>query len=314
MTCGSAACIHAAAHTFSATATDCPAHESVRLKPARDCTQSSDLFAEHLFRRLAAAWPRPRYISTSAFSGIASSWCDNPTLRIDIPARHSAPPSLIFRRSSTSIYLNTAEDIAQMRVASPRRPRSSTTSPHIVRPGVTTGRTGQAVPRVHARCAGHRPAPRSITAPPGYPPFPGAICTSVNDVICHGIPGDRVLKNGDVVNLDITVDHRGRLLRRHQPHVHRRRRLDPGQRLAQVTYECMWKGIQQMCAMAPVWAISATPSRPHAGSSRLLAWYANTAATASAKFSTRTRRSLHYGRPGHGSRNQGRHDLHRLSR
>ena len=42
-------------------------------------------------------------------------------------------------------------------------------------------------------------------APPGYTPFPGAICTSVNHVICHGIPGDKVLKNGDILNIDVTV-------------------------------------------------------------------------------------------------------------
>src|SRR6478609_6818199 len=48
------------------------------------------------------------------------------------------------------------------------------------------------------------PAPLNY-CPPGYTPYPKAVCTSVNDVICHGIPGDKVLKSGDVVNLDITV-------------------------------------------------------------------------------------------------------------
>lgn len=42
-------------------------------------------------------------------------------------------------------------------------------------------------------------------APPGHPPFPGAICTSVNDVICHGIPNPKqILKEGDIINIDVT--------------------------------------------------------------------------------------------------------------
>ena len=45
----------------------------------------------------------------------------------------------------------------------------------------------------------------SIPAPLNYHGFPKSICTSVNHVVCHGIPGDRVLKSGDVINIDITV-------------------------------------------------------------------------------------------------------------
>ncbi len=41
--------------------------------------------------------------------------------------------------------------------------------------------------------------------PPGYPPYPGHVCTSVNHVVCHGIPNDKVLKKGDILNVDVTV-------------------------------------------------------------------------------------------------------------
>lgn len=42
-------------------------------------------------------------------------------------------------------------------------------------------------------------------APPGYPPFTGAICTSVNEVVCHGIPSSKqILKDGDIINIDVT--------------------------------------------------------------------------------------------------------------
>jgi methionyl aminopeptidase len=81
--------------------------------------------------------------------------------------------------------------------------------------------------------------------PSGYPPFPGHLCTSINHVICHGIPGDKVLKKGDIVNVDVTVIKDGwygdtsRMF------------LVGGEaaasvaarRLCQVTYEAMWKGI-----------------------------------------------------------------------
>ncbi len=46
--------------------------------------------------------------------------------------------------------------------------------------------------------------------PPGYPPYPGHLCTSVNQVVCHGIPSpDKVLKKGDIVNVDVAVKHDG---------------------------------------------------------------------------------------------------------
>ena len=49
----------------------------------------------------------------------------------------------------------------------------------------------------------------AIPAPLNYKGFPKSICTSVNHVVCHGIPSDKTLKNGDIINIDITVilDH-----------------------------------------------------------------------------------------------------------
>jgi methionyl aminopeptidase len=81
--------------------------------------------------------------------------------------------------------------------------------------------------------------------PPGYPPYPGHLCTSVNHVVCHGIPNEKPLKKGDIVNVDVTVIKDGwygdtsRMF------------LVGGEaaasiqakRLCQVTYESMWKGI-----------------------------------------------------------------------
>ena len=41
--------------------------------------------------------------------------------------------------------------------------------------------------------------------PPGYPPYPASLCTSLNHVVCHGIPNDKPLKKGDIMNIDVTV-------------------------------------------------------------------------------------------------------------
>ena len=41
--------------------------------------------------------------------------------------------------------------------------------------------------------------------PPGYPPYPASLCTSLNHVVCHGIPNNKPLKRGDIMNIDVTV-------------------------------------------------------------------------------------------------------------
>ena len=104
------------------------------------------------------------------------------------------------------------------------------------------------------------PAPLNY-APPGYTPYPKSICTSINHQVCHGIPNDRPLKNGDIVNIDVTVIKDGW-------HGDTSRMFIVGEgsiaakRLCQLTYEAMWKGIAQGQARARAWATSATRSRP----------------------------------------------------
>jgi methionine aminopeptidase type I len=86
---------------------------------------------------------------------------------------------------------------------------------------------------------------KAIPAPLNYRGFPKSICTSVNHVVCHGIPGGRVLRNGDFVNIDITVIKDGfhgdssRIFHVGKPNVR-------GQRVAQVAYEALWLGIEQV--------------------------------------------------------------------
>jgi len=87
----------------------------------------------------------------------------------------------------------------------------------------------------------------AIPAPLNYRGFPKSICTSVNHVVCHGIPGDRKLKAGDAVNIDITVIKDGfhgdtsRMFFVGKPGVQ-------AQRLADIAFEGMWLGIEELAA------------------------------------------------------------------
>lgn len=86
---------------------------------------------------------------------------------------------------------------------------------------------------------------KAVPAPLSYRGFPKSICTSVNHVVCHGIPGERVLKNGDVLNVDITVikdGYHGDTSRMF--FVGKREVL--AERLARVAYEGMWMGIEEI--------------------------------------------------------------------
>ncbi|HUN93012.1 MAG TPA: type I methionyl aminopeptidase [Burkholderiaceae bacterium] len=133
------------------------------------------------------------------------------------------------------------EEIAQMRVAGRLAAEVlDFIAPH-VRPGVTTGELDRLCHDYMVNVQGTVPAPLNY-APPGYRPYPRSICTSVNHQVCHGIPGDRVLKSGDIVNIDITVIKDGF-------HGDTSRMFMVGEvsiaarRLCEVTFECMWHGI-----------------------------------------------------------------------
>ena len=100
--------------------------------------------------------------------------------------------------------IKTPEDINKMRVAG--RLASEVLdfiTPH-VKPGVSTEKLDQLCHDYMVNTQGTIPAPLNY-APPGYSPYPKSVCTSVNHQVCHGIPGERILKSGDVVNIDVTV-------------------------------------------------------------------------------------------------------------
>ena len=97
-----------------------------------------------------------------------------------------------------AVVLKSPEDMERMRIAG--RLASEVLdfiAPH-VRPGVTTGKLNDLCHDYMVKVQGTVPAPLNY-APPGYRPFPKSICTSVNHQVCHGVPGERVLKAADIL-------------------------------------------------------------------------------------------------------------------
>ena len=143
-----------------------------------------------------------------------------------------------------SITIKTGADIEAMRLAGRLASEVlDVLTPH-VKPGVTTEELDRIAHEHIVNVQKAVPAPLNYQ-PPGYTPYPKSICTSVNHVICHGIPNDRPLKNGDIVNIDITVIKDGW-------HGDTSRMFVVGEgsiaakRLCQITYEAMWHGIRKV--------------------------------------------------------------------
>lgn len=86
---------------------------------------------------------------------------------------------------------------------------------------------------------------KAIPAPLNYNGFPKSICTSINHVICHGIPGKKALKNGDIINIDITVIHEGyhgdtsKMFFVGEPSV-------KAKHVVKIAYECLFIGIEMI--------------------------------------------------------------------
>ena len=138
-----------------------------------------------------------------------------------------------------AISIKTPEEIDRMRVAGRLAAEVLEMIEVHVDAGVTTG-------ELDAIC--HRyivEEQKAIPAPLNYRGFPKSICTSVNHVVCHGIPGDRRLKNGDIINIDITVIKDGyhgdtsRMFFIGKPSRVR-------ERVTRISRECLWRGIERV--------------------------------------------------------------------
>ncbi|SFE99897.1 methionine aminopeptidase, type I [Actinacidiphila alni] len=91
-----------------------------------------------------------------------------------------------------------AETVEKMRTASRIAARAMEAAAAAIAPGVTTDELDRIA---HEYMVGHQAYPSDL----GYRGFPKSLCTSVNEVICHGIPDSTVLRDGDIVNLDVTA-------------------------------------------------------------------------------------------------------------
>jgi methionyl aminopeptidase len=141
-----------------------------------------------------------------------------------------------------SITIKTPEELELMRVAGRLAGEVLDYIEPFVVPGVTTAELDRLCHDFMVNVQGCIPAPLNY-APPGYLPYPKSICASVNHQVCHGVPNDRPLKKGDIVNLDITTIKDGW-------HGDTSRMFSVGgaasilgKRLITITHECLWKGI-----------------------------------------------------------------------
>ena len=139
-------------------------------------------------------------------------------------------------RKSTSVSIKTPEEIEKMRVSGFLAAQVLVMiEPHVV-PGITTEELDRICHDYIVNDLG------SIPAPLNYRGFPKSICTSINHVVCHGIPGPKMLKDGDIVNIDITVIKEGyhgdtsKMFLVGKPSIRARRLVD-------ITYECLSRGI-----------------------------------------------------------------------
>ncbi|MGE5087873.1 MAG: type I methionyl aminopeptidase [Candidatus Levyibacteriota bacterium] len=147
-----------------------------------------------------------------------------------------------------SVSLKTAQDIAGMRIAGRLASELLDFLTPLITSGVTTGEIDSAAHDYMVNVQKTVPATLNY-APPGHSPYPASLCTSVNHVVCHGIPGEKKLKDGDIINVDVTVIKDGyhgdtsRMFFIGKPSIQARR-------LVEVTYEAMWRGIRAVRAGA----------------------------------------------------------------
>lgn len=144
----------------------------------------------------------------------------------------------------SNITIKTAEDIEGMRLAGRLTSEVLDYLTPLIVAGITTEQIDKWAHDYIVDVQKAIPAPLNY-APHGYKPYPKSVCTSINQQVCHGIPSDRVLKKGDIVNVDVTVIKNGW-------HGDSSRMYVVGEgsvaanRLCQVTYDAMWKGIQMV--------------------------------------------------------------------
>ncbi len=144
------------------------------------------------------------------------------------------------------IIIKNASDIENMRISCKLAAEVLDYIEPFVKPGVTTLEIDKLCHDYIVNVQNAYPSPLNYQPNPNGPAYPNSICTSVNSEICHGIPNDKPLKNGDIINVDITVYKNGYHGDTSRTFLVGDKVTPQAKRLVQVTYECMWLGIEQV--------------------------------------------------------------------
>ncbi len=142
------------------------------------------------------------------------------------------------------IHIKTPQEVEKMRVAGRLASEVLDYITPYVKAGITTEELDTLCHNYMVDVQKTIPAPLNY-APSGHSPYPKSICTSINNQICHGVPGTKKLKLGDIINIDITVICEGyhgdtsRMFYIGEPSIQARR-------LCELTCEAMWRGIDQV--------------------------------------------------------------------
>jgi len=166
-------------------------------------------------------------------------------LKILEEARYNSTKNKLKRNINAAImtiHIKNPQEIEKMRVAGKLASEVLDFITPFVKSGITTDEIDKLCHDYMVNVQNTIPAPLNY-APDGHTPYPKSICTSINHQICHGVPGPKALKEGDIVNIDVTVIKDGF-------HGDTSRMFHVGEtsiqakRLCKLTYEAMWLGIQ----------------------------------------------------------------------
>ena len=168
-------------------------------------------------------------------------------LKILEEARYNSTKNKLKRNINAAImtiHIKNPQEIEKMRVAGKLASEVLDFITPFVKPGITTEEIDKLCHDYMVNVQNTIPAPLNY-APDGHTPYPKSICTSINHQICHGVPGPKALKEGDIVNIDITVIKDGfhgdtsRMFHLGETSIQ-------AKRLCKLTYEAMWLGIKQV--------------------------------------------------------------------
>ena len=168
-------------------------------------------------------------------------------LKILEEARYNSTKNKLKRNINAAImtiHIKNPQEIEKMRVAGKLASEVLDFITPFVKPGITTEEIDKLCHDYMVNVQNTIPAPLNY-APDGHTPYPKSICTSINHQICHGVPGPKALKEGDILNIDITVIKDGfhgdtsRMFHLGETSIQ-------AKRLCKLTYEAMWLGIKQV--------------------------------------------------------------------